>query len=84
MDKKDPTEASPSCREVSQIAASSRFDNRPGNKGFDFVFLRIASGISPAVHLCLECRRTGEGERIRIASGDNGKVGDLVSEGGLV
>jgi hypothetical protein len=55
MDKKDPTEASPSCREVSEIAASSRLDKRPGNKGFDFVFLRTASGMSSSVHLRLEC-----------------------------
>jgi hypothetical protein len=40
MDKKEPTEASPSCREVSEIAASSRLDKRPGNKGFDFFFFK--------------------------------------------
>jgi hypothetical protein len=33
MDKKEPTEASPSCKDVREIAASYRLEKRPGYKG---------------------------------------------------
>jgi hypothetical protein len=33
MDKNEPTEASPSCNDVREIAASSRLEIRPGYKG---------------------------------------------------
>jgi hypothetical protein len=84
MDKKEPTEASPSCNEVREIAASSRLDRRPGYNGWDYCFFRTARGTSSCVHLRLECWITGEGERIRLESGGNGSVGEVGRSAGLV
>jgi hypothetical protein len=85
MDKKVPTEESPSCKEAREMTASSILDKRPGNKGWALFFIfRTARGMSSFVHLRLVGRRTVEGERTWIVSGDNGREGDIVWEVGLV